>query len=101
MRSKLVNARWMQRGAGLAMAGLCAVTVASCSSNTANSSGGGGGAVTIDLVAYSTPASAYAKLISAFEATPAGKNVTISTSFGASGTQANDVVSGQPADVVN
>jgi sulfate transport system substrate-binding protein len=57
--------------------------------------------VTINLVGYSTPASAYAKLIAAFQKTPAGKNVTIDTSFGASGTEANDVVDGQPADVAN
>jgi sulfate/thiosulfate transport system substrate-binding protein len=90
----------LRRGAGLLMAALCAVTVASCSSG-ASGSDGNGDKVTINLVAYSTPASAYAKLISAFEQTPAGKNVTVTTSFGASGTQANDVVSGQPADVVN
>ena len=52
-------------------------------------------------MAYSTPESAFAKLISAFEQSPAGKGITVSTSFGASGTQANDVVDGQPADVVN
>ena len=74
--------------------------ISSCSSSSSGS-GGGGGDTTIDLVAYSTPASAYAKLISAFEQTPAGKDITVSTSFGASGTQAKDVVDGQPADVVN
>jgi sulfate/thiosulfate-binding protein len=82
-----------------ACAGL-AIGLTSCSSNP-NSGGSGGGNVTIDLVAYSTPASAYTKLISAFEKTSAGKGITVSTSFGASGTQANDVVDGQPADVVN
>ena len=76
-----------------------AICLSSCSSS--NSGSGGGGDATIDLVAYSTPASAYAKLISAFEKTPAGKGITVSTSFGASGTQAKDVVDGQPADVVN
>jgi sulfate transport system substrate-binding protein len=40
-------------------------------------------------------------LIAAFEQTSSGKSVTVSTSFGASGTQAKDVVDGQSADVVN
>jgi sulfate/thiosulfate transport system substrate-binding protein len=100
MRSKISDGRWIRRGAGLCLAGLCAATVASCSSSAAGS-GGGGGKTTIDLVAYSTPKSAYTALISAFEKTAAGKNISVTTSFGASGTQANDVVSGQPADVVN
>jgi sulfate/thiosulfate-binding protein len=56
---------------------------------------------TVNLVAYSTPKPAYAALIKAFEATPAGKGVTFSQSFGASGAQATSVVDGLPADVVN
>ena len=73
----------------------------SCSSDTGASGGGKVLSTAINLVAYSTPASAYAKLISAFEQTSAGKNVSVTSSFGASGTQAKDVVDGQPADVVN
>lgn len=53
------------------------------------------------LVAYSTPEPAYTALIKAFEATKAGACVTVTTSFGPSGTQATDVVAGQPAGVVN
>ncbi len=55
----------------------------------------------ISLVAYSTPKPAYAALISAFNATKAGKGVSFSQSFGASGSQATSVVDGLPADVVN
>jgi sulfate/thiosulfate transport system substrate-binding protein len=83
-----------------ACAGL-ALGISSCSSSPSSGGSGGGGNTTIDLVAYSTPASAYDKLITAFEKTAAGKGITVSTSFGASGTEANDVVDGQPADVVN
>jgi sulfate transport system substrate-binding protein len=83
-----------------ACAGL-ALGISSCSSSPSSGGSGGGAGTTIDLVAYSTPASAYAKLIAAFEKTTAGKGITVSTSFGASGTEANDVVDGQPADVVN
>ena len=55
---------------------------------------------TIDLVAYSTPKAAYGQLISAFQATPAGKDVSFTQSYGASGDQARAVLAGQPADVV-
>lgn len=55
----------------------------------------------ISLVAYSTPKPAYAALISAFNATKAGKGVSFSQSYGASGSQATSVVDGLPADVVN
>src|SRR5271156_2264335 len=55
----------------------------------------------VAVVAYSTPKPAYAALITAFNATSAGKNITFSQSFGASGSQATSVVDGLPADVVN
>src|SRR5580698_6174309 len=55
----------------------------------------------VSLVAYSTPKPAYAALIKAFNATSAGKSVTFSQSFGASGSQATSVADGLPADVVN
>src|SRR5579863_8324533 len=55
----------------------------------------------VNLVAYSTPKPAYAKLIAGFNATTAGQSVTFSQSFGPSGTQATAVVNGLPADVVN
>jgi sulfate/thiosulfate-binding protein len=59
-----------------------------------------GGAATLNLVAYSTPQPAYAKLIAAFKNTPAGKNVKFTQSYGASGDQAAAVIAGQAADVV-
>ena len=52
-------------------------------------------------MAYSTPKPAYAALITAFNATKAGKAVSFSQSYGASGSQATAVVDGLPADVVN
>jgi sulfate/thiosulfate transport system substrate-binding protein len=55
---------------------------------------------TINLVAFSTPKAAYAQLIKAFQSTPAGKDVSFSQSYGASGDQARAVAAGQPADVV-
>src|ERR1700735_4321805 len=53
------------------------------------------------LVAYSTAEAAFEKLIPAFEATPEGKGVTFSKSFGPSGEQSRAVANGLHADVVN
>ncbi len=66
---------------------------------TALPAGASGG--TVNLVAYSTPKPAYTVLEKAFAATKAGSGVTVSGSFGPSGTQATSVVDGLPADVVN
>jgi sulfate/thiosulfate transport system substrate-binding protein len=55
----------------------------------------------LSLVAYSTPAGAYSKIIPAFQKTTAGKDVTFKQSYGASGPQAAAVHNGLPADVVN
>jgi sulfate/thiosulfate-binding protein len=80
-------------GVGALLAGVTCAGFAS----PAGAAGGG----SVSLVAYSTPKPALTAEISAFEATAAGKGVTISPSFGPSGTQATDVVDGLPADVVN
>ncbi len=56
--------------------------------------------VRLSLVAYSTPREAYAKLIPMFQATPAGRDVEFSQSYGASGDQARAVQAGLKADVV-
>ena len=55
----------------------------------------------LSLVAYSTPAGAFSKIIPAFQKTAAGKDVTFKQSYGASGPQAAAVHNGLPADVVN
>jgi sulfate transport system substrate-binding protein len=69
----------------------CAGTAAP--SNDANS-------VTLSLVAYSTPQAAYEALIKAFQATPAGKNIKFTQSYGASGEQSRAVAAGLRADIV-
>ena len=63
--------------------------------------GARGADVRLSLVAYSTPAVAFAKLIPAFQKTPAGAGVSFTQSYGASGEQARAVAAGLPADVVN
>ncbi len=54
----------------------------------------------LSLVAYSTPREAYGQLIPAFQKTAAGKDVSFSQSYGASGEQARAVAAGLQADVV-
>src|SRR5947208_8153505 len=54
----------------------------------------------LNLVAYSTPRDAYAKIIPALQSTSAGKDVSFTQSYGASGDQARNVLNGQPADIV-
>jgi ABC-type sulfate transport system substrate-binding protein len=61
---------------------------------------GGSGGDKLTLVAYSTPREAYEALIPGFQKTDAGKGVSFSQSYGASGDQARAVQSGLAADVV-
>ncbi len=88
----------------LVAAGLAAALgLSACASTDAPASADGKGsdkAVTLSLVAYSTPQAAYEKIIAAFQKTPAGKNVKFQQSYGASGDQSRAVESGLPADYV-
>ncbi len=54
----------------------------------------------LNLVAYSTPREAYAKLIPAFQKTAAGKDVDFTQSYGSSGEQTRAVKAGLEADIV-
>jgi sulfate/thiosulfate-binding protein len=56
---------------------------------------------TLSLVAYSIPTAVFPKLISAYQATPNGRDVDVTTSFAASEAQSKAVAAGLPADVVN
>jgi sulfate transport system substrate-binding protein len=56
---------------------------------------------TLNLVAYSTPQTAFKSIEAAFRKTDAGKGVTFKESYGPSGDQSRAVAGGQPADVVN
>jgi sulfate transport system substrate-binding protein len=58
-------------------------------------------AAELNIVAYSTPTQAFASLIAAFQATPQGKNITFTQSYGASGDQTRAVIAGQKADLVD
>src|SRR6478609_6941411 len=76
-----------------------AVVAAGCGSSSSSSSSGGG---KLDVVGYSTPESVYQEALEpGFEKTSAGKGVSFSNSFDASGDQSRAVVAGQPASVVH
>jgi sulfate/thiosulfate-binding protein len=82
---------------------LLAAFAAGCggSGNSATGADSSGGAK-LDVVGYSTPESVYTESIEpAFEKTPAGKGISFSNSFGASGDQSRAVVAGQPASIVH
>jgi ABC-type sulfate transport system substrate-binding protein len=80
----------------LLVAGL-AVVVAACGDSASES---GTGSSKLALVAYSTPKEAYTAIIPAFEKTAAGKGISLSQSYGASGDQARAVIAGLPTDIV-
>src|SRR5438874_1139297 len=81
------------RSAQLAIALILSLVVAGLASAAATDK-------QLALVAYSTPRDAYAKLIPAFQKTPAGQGVSFTQSYGASGDQARAVAAGLKADVV-
>jgi sulfate transport system substrate-binding protein len=78
--------------------------VAACgggSSDVAGESAGPAAETTLTLVAYAVPEPGWSKIIPGFAATPEGKGVAVTTSYGASGDQSRAVVDGKPADIVN
>src|SRR5204862_5325569 len=77
---------------------IAAAGVAACLLLTSAGAATKGGS--ISLVAYSKPKEAYGQLIDAFDKTKAGKGVSFTQSYGASGDQAQAVVNGLHADVV-
>ncbi|TQR85498.1 sulfate ABC transporter substrate-binding protein [Mycobacterium hodleri] len=91
----------------LTAAGAIAVTaslLAACgggASDVAGDSAGPAADTTLTLVAYAVPEPGWSKVIPAFAATPEGKGVAVTTSYGASGDQSRGVVDGKPADIVN
>jgi sulfate transport system substrate-binding protein len=88
-------------------AGLIAMVVAGCGGASdevgANDAAASTGSAKtrLSLVAYAVPKVGFDRVIPAFNKTPAGKNVTFSQSYGASGDQSRKVESGLPTDVVN
>src|SRR5438034_10820867 len=86
-----------RRGVALLALLLAVPALAACGGTPA---AGGAGTVQLSLVAYSTPQAAYEKIIKAFQATPEGRNVKFTQSYGGSGDQSRAVESGLKADIV-
>jgi sulfate/thiosulfate transport system substrate-binding protein len=81
-----------------------ATLLAACGGGSSDVAGGGdqGNAdTTLTLVAYAVPEPGWKNIAPAFAATPEGKGVAITGSYGASGDQSRKVESGAPADIVN
>jgi sulfate transport system substrate-binding protein len=81
-----------------------ATLLAGCGGGSSDVAGGGdqpAAETTLTLVAYAVPEPGWSKIIPAFAATPEGKGVGVTTSYGASGDQSRAVVDGKPADIVN
>lgn len=81
-----------------------ATLLAACGGGSSDVAGGGeqpAAETTLTLVAYAVPEPGWSKIIPAFAATPEGKGVGVTTSYGASGDQSRAVVDGKPADIVN
>jgi sulfate/thiosulfate transport system substrate-binding protein len=82
-----------------------ATVLAACGGGSSDTAGGtasnAGAETTLTLVAYAVPEPGWSKIIPAFAATPEGKGIAVTTSYGASGDQSRAVVDGKPADIVN
>jgi sulfate/thiosulfate transport system substrate-binding protein len=79
--------------------------LAACGGGSSDVAGSGnqnaGASTTLTLAAYAVPEPGWSKIIPAFAATPEGKGVAVTTSYGASGDQSRGVQDGKPADIVN
>lgn len=83
---------------------VCATLLAGCGGGSSDVVGGDAATdaeTTLTLVAYAVPEPGWSKIIAAFTATPQGKGVEVTTSYGASGDQSRSVAEGKPADLVN
>jgi sulfate transport system substrate-binding protein len=89
----------------IAAGAVCAVLalgVAACGGSNDESSSGDASGGTIDLVAYSTPQTAYEDTLQpGFQETTDGEGVGFKNSFGSSGDQSRAVEAGLPADFIH
>jgi sulfate/thiosulfate-binding protein len=92
---------------GLALTAALAALVAGGCGGSSDTAGGedaaaaDGGGTELQLVAYAVPKVGFDKVIPLFQATPEGKDVSFSQSYGASGDQSRKVEAGLQTDVVN
>src|SRR5262245_11724777 len=84
----------------IVLVSLMAATLAAIAAGAATASSLRQQAVTLNLVAYSTPRPVLDKLISEFKKTPQGADINIRGSYGPSSAQGQAVANGLPADGV-
>src|SRR5215207_2464554 len=101
MTSKHAVTRGRGRRRGLALAAGVTAAVVGLTGCGASSDATSAGSTTINLVAYSTPQTAFKSIEAAFQKTDDGKGVSFKESYGGSGDQSRAVAGGQPADFVN
>jgi sulfate transport system substrate-binding protein len=75
-------------------------STATNSTSTGSADTDSGAGVKLGLVAYSVPKPGFDKVIPAFQATDAGKGISFSQSYGASGDQSRKVAAGLKSDLV-
>ena len=81
-----------------------AAVLAACGGGSSDVAGDGSSAsgdTKLNVVAYAVPEPGWSKIIPAFAATPEGKGIEVTASYGASGDQSRSVADGKPADLVN
>jgi len=96
--------RVLRKFRGAAALATATTVLAACGGGSSDVVGGGDAPkadTTLTLVAYAVPEPGWSKIIPAFVATPEGKGVEVTTSYGASGDQSRAVADGKPADIVN
>jgi sulfate/thiosulfate transport system substrate-binding protein len=101
MKITLPGTRWRATAALALTASMVAACGGGGSSDVAGAGNQPAADTTLTLVAYAVPEPGWSKIIPAFAATPEGKGVAVTTSYGASGDQSRGVADGKPADIVN
>ncbi|HNM84080.1 MAG TPA: sulfate ABC transporter substrate-binding protein [Mycobacterium sp.] len=98
---KITKSTHLRSAAALALSASVLAACGGGASDVVGETGGTKADTTLTLVAYAVPEPGWSKIIPAFAATPEGKGVAVTTSYGASGDQSRAVVDGKPADIVN
>ncbi len=98
MRTRSISSAFA--AAALAV-GLAACGGASDSTSDSGEASAAEGSAKLSLVAYAVPKPGFDKLIPAFQQTEAGRGITFTQSYGASGDQSRKVEAGLATDVVN
>jgi sulfate/thiosulfate transport system substrate-binding protein len=92
-----MNSKLKVTAAAIVLATGASLALSACGS----SSGGSGASTTLNIVGFSTMEQPNEQEFAAFNATPAGANVKLQGSYGASGSERDAVLGGQAADEVH